>query len=123
MTEMPRTAIALDTSPAADSPAGGRIFWPMPEQNPKPEFTFDPLMLHVMLQHLDSLLERRLHGEHLSAHDADLHAVKETLAEASRIVRETAAQMQSAQAEMRELRALVKELIEGLLRGRQNGGQ
>lgn len=64
---------------------------------------------------------RELKGEELKTHDASLRAIIETLGQSSRIVKETAVQMQQTQVEMRELRALVKELIQGLLHGRQNG--
>ena len=57
---------------------------------------------------------RRFHESRLDAHDASFDAVRE-------ILKETASQIQQGQAEMGELRALVKELIQGLLKGRQNG--
>lgn len=64
---------------------------------------------------------RELQSERMNVHDRLFHAIQAHHAETARLLKETATQMQTGEAEMRELRALVKELIQGLLRGRQNG--
>ena len=58
---------------------------------------------------------RRLNDARLDAHDTSFDAIRQILDEAARIVKDTAAQQQRTD-------AMVNELVQALLRGRQNGG-